>query len=181
MKLSGISSLVLAAALSACGGSGDDSASSATGSVDNPHPFDEPIALSTDVLQTKGVADWEVAISQPVAEATQTSEGDIMVVRFSARAVLTGSEQVPVTTRESFAFEILGGATSTVVAWPGEGCEAGDNFDEGLLLDTGEEVIGDVCVSIAVDDFDHPDTLVAVTFNLDEAIYFGTGNDAAPA
>ena len=181
MKLHGITGLVLAVFLSACGSSGDDSASSATGSMEMPHAFDAPIAVSTDVLQTKGVADWEIAISQPVAETSQTSESNIMVVRFSARAVLTGSEQVPVTTRESFAFEVLGGATSTVVAWTGEECGAGNDFDEGLLLDTGEEVVGDVCVPIAVDDFGHPDTLIAVTFNLDEAIYFGTGNDAAPA
>lgn len=181
MKRAGFTGLVFAVLLAACGGSGGGSASSDAGSIDSPHAFDTPVALSTDVLQTKGVADWEITISPPAVEVSQTPESDIAVIRFSASAVLTGSEQVPVTTRESFAFEVLGGATSDVVEWPGDGCGPEDNFDEGQLLDTGEEVTGDVCVAIHVDDFEHPDTLVAVTFNLDEAIYFGLSGDAAAA
>ena len=103
-----------------------------------------------------------------------------MTVRFNARALLTDSEQVPVTTRESFDFVIIGGATATTYEWSGEGC-SDTGFDEGQLLETGNAVDGGVCISIAEEDLDHPDTLVSLTFNLDEAVYFGNAAPAAGA
>ena len=135
--------------------------------------------MSTDVLQTKGVADWEITISEIAErEGNLDSESETLIAVFEAEALLTDSEQVPVTTLESFDFVILGGVSGTRSEWTGEGCGRGD-FDESLLLDIGDAVTGSVCVEIPSVDLYAPNTIVAITFNLDEEVYFGEATPAA--
>ena len=166
--------LFVALALFGCGGSGN-----AAGSIDRPHALNEPQALAIDILQTKGIADWDLTISALTEDEASQTDGQTVNARFDAVALLTASEQLPVTTRESFDFAILGGATGTTYVQTEQGCADGTGFDEGMSADVGETVEGAVCIPISVDDFEHADTLIAVTFNLDEAIYFG--ETAAPA
>ena len=156
---------------------GDDEAFTTTtnlgGTIDAPYALDVPQPLSTNILQTKGVADWELTVS-PIAEAREApASNDLAFATFAATAELIRTEQSPVTTLESFEFTILGGDTGMAygVSTFDEDC-AGNSFDISQLVREDEAVGGDVCIAIPVEDITHPDTLIAVRFNLGEQRFF---------
>ena len=160
--------------LSGCGNS-----SGGAGSVETPHSLGEVQEISVNILQTKGIADWDITISELTEDDGGQTDAQTVNARFGAMSLLTASEQLPVTTLESFDFAIRGGATGTTYVQTEQGCADGTDFDEGMSVDVGETVEGAVCIPISVNDFEHADTLIAVTFNLEDIVYFGDGPAAA--
>lgn len=145
------------------------------GTIEAPFALDVPQRLSTNILQTKGVADWELTVS-PLIESREIPESnDLAFAMFDASAELIRTEQSPVTTLESFEFTILGGDTGMAygVSTFEEDCTAGNSFDISQLVTEEEGVEGSVCIAIPVEDITHPDTLIAVRFNLGELRFFG--------
>ena len=166
--------LLLALALLGCSGS-----TGGAGSIEAPHSLGEPQAISVDILQTKGIADWDITIFELTEDVADSADDQLVNTRFEAVALLTASEQLPVTTLESFDFAIFGGATATTYERADQRCGDDIDFDKGMSVDVGETVEGSVCIAIPAADLSHPNTLVAVTFNLDEVEYFGEAS--APA
>ena len=149
----------------------------AASSIASPFALDEPQEVSTDVLQTKGVADWEITVTALADSGATAADDELALATFNVRADLITSTQTPVTTLESFDFAVVGGATSTTYEPSDleEGCNNLDitAFDDAALLQDGDTVEGSICLAIDAQDIDHPDTVVALRFNLGEAAFFG--------
>ncbi len=148
----------------------------ATGTIESPFPRDEPHTLATNILQTKGVADWGLTFSALSAGPGEPTVDGVVFAVVDVQAELRRSEQLPVTTLESFDVQIFGGATSAIYAQTTLGQDCGDEvntFDINAPTSEDDVVDGTVCIAIPDEDLGHPDTLIAVQFNLGEIAYFG--------
>lgn len=165
-----------------------DSASdeSGPGSVSEPFPYGEPQVVAWTTFEGSEMA-WEVTVESPTDIEAETLAAEdfnepapdgVVYAGFPVTMTLLEAEEQLASPDFSFAWEILGGASSGVydeytIETPAFGCGIRpDNFDLGGEVLIGGVLSGTVCIPIPSEDLDDPGTLVSMNF-YDSRLVFG--------
>ncbi len=147
----------------------------------NPHAPSEPVALVWDVLGDADGSKWDTTVGPwtdmtAAVKAANSFNDDpadgFIFVGFPVEMMLLEATKEPLSVFPNVSFEVVGGASNA--AHSGNcGVTPDGALDELAEVFVGGTISGTVCVPIAIEDLDDPNTRVALKFNRDSRTFFG--------
>ncbi len=163
-------------------------AASDLGTRDAPLAYGAPAAVTLDAFGDADESVWNTTVGEPTdVTAAVLAENQfnpappegVIFAGFPVQMTLVDAGKEPLSAGFNFSWEILGGSTAAAyqlgtIETESFGCGVvPDSFDNFSEVFAGGSLTGTVCIPLPVEDFDHPDTQVAMNHIGGDRTVFG--------